>query len=752
MAELRRALADARLVTIVGPGGVGKTRLATRIATDLERGFPHGAWWVDLAEVRDAAMVTEAVQAGLELRGQSAAQTTRALASTLRERELLIVLDNCEQVLAPAALLVSDVLRVAPGVRVLATSREPLQVAGERVVPLPPLELPTQDSGQGPAELRHNEAVALFTERAAAASGTFELTDANQAAVVDLCRRLDGLPLAIELAAVRTRHLSAEQILERLTDRFALLTGGGHAALPRHQTLRTTIDWSYDLLSAPEQQLMRRLAVFAGRFTIDDGESVCSFDRPSADWVLDAMAALVDKSLVTKEEFAGIACYRLHETMRDYASDRLREAGEGDQLDEAYVDYYGTRFQELRAALLHDIQTILHSGDSAGHRTVGWLNLVELEMDNIRAALNKCLAASDWQRGLELATSIGYYWVTRGSTESLRWFDDLLRVAEDSHAIPPRAFYFRGWLGMLTNDVEGTRASLQRAIDASRVEKQPEQLSESLSAASILAHLSGDSDMAAERLREAEAITLGLAHYPASMALLQARAVHALFGGDLTSAEAVSDEGARLSRGIGDLYYLEAMLMNLGFVALMHGNRAKSRARLAEGLRIARDTDNRAGQSTLLRLLGAEAATGDPRRAARLFGAGEALASPVGFVGPFETQLARARDATISALGEAAFDAERAAGNDLGRESALRMALGESDDAGIDAVKHVGAGPLARREAEVATLIAEGLSNKQIGARLFISERTVATHVGNILNKLGFDSRAQIASWVAARS
>lgn len=751
LSDLRRSLADARLVTIVGPGGVGKTRLATRIATDLERGFTHGAWWVELAEARDTAMVTDAVLTGLGLRSQSAERPMQTLVASLRERELLIVLDNCEQVLGISAQLVAEVLRAAPGVRVIATSREPLQVAGERVIPLPPLELPTAAAGQGPAELRHNEAVALFADRAAAASGTFELTSANQLAVVDLCRRLDGLPLAIELAAVRTRVLSAEQILARLTDRFALLTGGGRAALPRHQTLRTTIDWSYDLLSASEQELMRRLSVFGGRFTLDDVEAVCSFDRASADWVLDGMTALVDKSLVAKEEVGGIACYRLHETMREYASGRLREAGEVEPLDEAYVEHYQSRFRELRADLLHNIQTILHTGDAVAHRTVQWLNLVDLEMDNIRAALQKCLADSDWRRGLELATSIGYYWVTRGTAEGMRWFDDLLATADGAEAGLARAHYFRGWLSMQAGDVDGARVSLARAIDAARAGQQMQQLSESLSAASIAARMAGDPATAKDLLEEAEAMTPDLDHYPASIGLMQARAIDALFEGDLASAEAASNEGARLSRGIGDLYYLELMLTNLGFVAMIRGDTSGSLARLSEGLRISKETDNRPGQSALLRLLAAVATTsGDPRRAARLFGAGEALVSPgIASMGPFDPEVARARESAIAALSSEKFEAEVAVGRRLSRDGALRFALGDSDDI-AEAIEQGGAGPLAKREAEVATLIAEGLSNKQIGARLFISERTVATHVRNILNKLGFDSRAQIASWVAS--
>src|SRR5215469_2993851 len=239
LAEIRKKLTEARLVSLVGPGGVGKTRLAIRAAADLGRGFRGGGWLVELAEVLDPALVSNAVMTALDLRDQAATEPLPLLLDYLRDRELLLVVDNCEHLLGAAAQIVTDVMKAAPGVRVIATSREPLSVPGEHVVPVPPLELPSPDATESLARLRQNEAVMLFTERAAAASGTFELTAGNQAAVIDLCRRLDGLPLAIELAAVRTRVLSVEQILARLADRFSLLTGTSRAALPRHQTLRT---------------------------------------------------------------------------------------------------------------------------------------------------------------------------------------------------------------------------------------------------------------------------------------------------------------------------------------------------------------------------------------------------------------------------------------------------------------------------------------------------------------------------------
>jgi predicted ATPase/DNA-binding CsgD family transcriptional regulator len=740
MAELRRTLVGARLVSLVGPGGVGKTRLGVRAATDLGRGFANGAWWVELAEIRDAALVTNAVLAALDLREQAETTPLQVLSSHLRDRELLLLLDNCEHVIDASAHLVAEVLRAAPNVRVITTSREPLQLPGEHVVAVPPLDLPPAGGGQPLPRLRQNEAVMLFTERASAASGNFELTEANQSAVVQLCRRLDGLPLAIELAAVRTRVLTVEQIADRLTDRFALLTGGGRAALPRQQTLRTTIDWSHDLLTPAEQTLLRRLCAFAGRFTVEDVESVCTSDAGPAEQTLDVLSGLVDKSLVAKdEEVRSVACYRLHETMREYASLKLRAAAEEDLLNEAYLEYYRTR--------------CLRAEDLARHRPLEWLQWVELEIDNIRLALQKCLAASDWRRGIELATSIGYYWVTRGTVESIRWFDDFLAAAAGSSDVPARAYHFRGWFSMRQADAEAARPWLYRAISAARDAGQLHQLSESLATASIAENMAGDHEAARRLLDEAGALTPTLNYYPASIGLIQARAIHSFFSADLDAARAASSEGARLSRGAGDLYHLVQMLMYVGQASMLAGDVPGSKPSYVDALRIARQIDDRPAQYDLLSLLGWHAGTtGQSRLAAQLLGAAEAVGSRAGagITGPFQPLLAQAKEAAVGVLGPSRFEAEYAKGNRLGREEALRLALSESEQGKVDASDPNQTGPLAKREAEVAWLIAEGLTNRQIGARLFISERTVATHVRNILDKLGFHSRSQIAGWMAS--
>jgi predicted ATPase/DNA-binding CsgD family transcriptional regulator len=652
---------------------------------------------------------------------------------------LLLVLDNCEHLLDAAAQLVNEVLRTAPGVRLLATSREPLQVAGENVVPVPPLELPLGDGGETLGQLRQNEAVALFIERAAAASGAFELTTANQATVIAICRRLDGLPLAIELAAVRTRSLSPEQILDRLSDRFALLSRGGRSALPRHQTLGMAIDWSYDLLTELEQILLRRLCVFAARFTLEDVEAICASHEGRDIDALATLSSLVDKSLVMKTDVGGVACYRLHETMREYTIAKVRNAGEEEPLKDRCLAHY---------------QTIcLQRAEQARYGLVEWLEWADLEIDNIRAILHECVASGDCARGLDIANSLRYYWITHGTTESIRWFDQLLEPGVGSSTALIRAYYMRGWLSMLKGDAVTGKSWAERAIATARETGQRALLSECLSLAATIHNVAGDSEAARRFLDEAEVMAPVLHDYPATIELVLARAVHAIFDGDMEAARKASSEGVRRSREAGDLYQIEAMLRNFGMVGMMTGDLNATRSGFAEALQVALLFDNRLAEYYGLACLGWHAAnSGQARTAARLFGAAEALAMQTGadMLGPAVPMLAEAKEATIAALGASAFESEFMAGKRLSRETALRLALGESDGVGSQPTDASFAGPLAKREVEVGRLVAEGLSNKQIAARLFISDRTVAAHVSNIMNKLGLNSRAQIAAWMTS--
>jgi predicted ATPase/DNA-binding CsgD family transcriptional regulator len=615
-------------------------------------------------------------------------------------------------------------------------------VAGEHVLPVPPLQLPAPHAAEPLARSRQNEAVGLFIERAAAASGSFELTTANQAAVVELCRRLDGLPLAIELAAVRTRALSPEQIRDRLGARFDLLTGGSRAALPRHQTLRTTIEWSYDLLAPAQRTLLTRLCVFAGRFTLADVEAVCCADLPAGD-ALELVSALLDKSLAIKEDADGVVCYRLHETMREYARLMLHETGERDTVEQRCADYYLSRCRQFAA--------------EGRYRLLDWLAWMELEIDNVRAVLRRGMDQADSRFGVDLATCLIWFWVTRATTEGVRCLDELL--GRDATPVAhPWVYFVRGFLAVLQNDPAAATPALARGITAARTTGQLDALAQSLAMASIAATMAGDRASAQRLLDEARVVADDVDDLGVTLMLYQAQALNGLLDRDLDAVRSAAVRGARLCRETGDLYSLDMMLMNQGLAALLSGNLRESEQRFAEALRIARQLDDRLAQCYLLGALGCCAAgSREPRLAARLLGAMESLRVEVGATinAGLAPALAHATTSVTALLGRSTFGSEFRAGQQLGRDTAARLALRDAAPAGTasgnTASDQDKAGILGQRETDVARLVADGLSNKQIGARLFISERTVESHVRNILNKLGVNSRAQIAGWVATR-
>lgn len=717
LADARKKLAGGRLVSLVGPGGVGKTRLAVRLATDLARGFRDGAWLVELGELRDPALVSHTAMAALDLRDQAASEPRELLLRHLRDAELLLVVDNCEHLLDAAAGLIGEVLRAAPAVRVIATSQAPLRVAGEHVLPVPPLSLPPEATPESLDRVGSSEAVRLFVERAAAASGDFELTDANRVAVVDLCRRLDGLPLAIELAAVRTRVLAPGQMLDRLHDRFALLAGGTRAALPRHETLRATLEWSYTQLTPAEQTLLSRLSVFAGRFTLDDVETVCCFGDLPASKSVELVSSLLDKSLLQRETAPGTAVYRLHESMREYA----RSTRSADGIEQRWAAHY--------------LRQCARFGAEGRYRLVEWLAWIEPEIDNVRALL---LALSGDERGALLATSLIWYWVTRATTEGVRWLDELAPAAAS-----PWTCFTRGFLAVLQSDPVVAVPVLERGLLAARAAGQPDVLCQLLAMAAIAANMAGDRASAERLLDEAAAM---VADDPGSALMVhQARTLNALGDGDLGAARSAAADGAELSRRIGDLYSLAMMLLNQGFAALRSGDTEEAERRFVEALPIARRIDDRVAQCYLLGGLGACAASArDQQRAARLLGAMEGLCVEVGVIvnSGMAPALSSATESVRAALGPARFESSLLDGRRMSRDDALRLALRETPAPSRS-------GPLRQRETDVAQLVADGLSNREIGARLFISERTVESHVRNILNKLGFNARTQIASWVA---
>ena len=422
LAELGMLLTDVRALTLCGPGGIGKTRLAVRLGAQLAADFPDGAWLAELADLADPDLVPARVAATLGIREEPDRALTETLGDALRSRRLLLILDTCEHVVDACAALVQQLLSSCRWVRVVATSREPLRVRGETVWRVPPLELPAALDTQPASELAQHEAVRLFTDRAVAVRPGFTLGPDNAQAVARLCRMLDGIPLAIELAAARIRALSVEQVADRLRDRFQLLASGDRTAPVRQQTLRAAVDWSYELLTQAEQALLRRLSVFSG-WNLEMAEQVCADARIPADDVLDLLAALIDKSLVSLDgEMDGAVRYRLLDTIREYAADRLTASGEEAATRAAHRDYL------LRLAEGVVARGFLR-GDPPWPERVEMYLRIDMERPNFRAALAECLSRGDAGHGLRLCGALRSAWVAYGDTgEGAGWFDRFLAL------------------------------------------------------------------------------------------------------------------------------------------------------------------------------------------------------------------------------------------------------------------------------------------------------------------------------------
>ncbi len=465
MKEIARLVDVNRLVTLTGAGGVGKTRMAVHVATDLAGEFGNGAWYVDLAPITDPDVVPVTVARALGLPDQPGRSTMDTLLGFIRDRHMVVVLDNCEHLLDACAALCVSLLGAAPRLTVLATSREPLGVTGEATWRVPSLSLA-------------DEAIELFTDRARRARPDFRVTDDNAAHVTEICRRLDGMPLAIELAAARVRALSLAEIVDSLHDRFRLLTGGARTAVRRQQTLRASVDWSHALLTQPERVLFRRLAVFAGGFDLDAAQAVAGDDEVERYQVLDQLTLLVDKSLVVADDSAGRTRYRLLETVRQYAQEKLGESGEADAVRTCHRDYYTAMAAMLDAPAGHDYERRIEQA--------------ETEIDNLRAAFGWSREHSDIELALALACSLQPLWQARGRLqEGLVWFDAALADLDAQHAevapaVRARALADRAWLAVSVGAADSL-AQAQQALAIAREVDDPALLARALTACGVIA-------------------------------------------------------------------------------------------------------------------------------------------------------------------------------------------------------------------------------------------------------------------------
>jgi predicted ATPase/DNA-binding SARP family transcriptional activator len=577
--EVGKLLEQHRLVTVTGPGGAGKTSLAVELARQVRRGHPDGAWLVELAALRDPGLLAEAVATAVGLgaepgeAGGPRSSTAERLAELVRDRALLLVLDNCEHLVAACAELVERLLLAAPGIKVLATSREVLGVPGEARWLVPPLGAPDPRDGTGPAAMARADAVRLFLDRAGQADPGFALDGDNAQAVAELCRRLDGMPLAIELAAARVRALPVQEVAARLDDRFRLLAGGPRTLDPRQRTLRATVDWSFELLEEPDRRLFRRLAVFSGGWTVAAAEAVCGGDGLDPAGVLDGLFRLVDRSLVVAGR-GEPARFRMLETLRAYGQERLADAGEADAVHRRHIDWF-TGLAE-------------HGGRQHGEP---WLRAVDADYDNLRAAMDRAVAGGDQATALRIAGALGWYWSIFHHDEGGRRLAGALAMDPGGPPTPQLAKALQSLA--LVDDVLGpTPASLDAARRSLELfERFGDRHAAALSKlvlGQVELQLPGGRGDAPRLLEEAEATFRELGdRWGEAYAQSGRFAIEAYFG-ETTRAIRFAEQALEGFRAIGDQRGLAFMLFLLGMAARFRGDLDEAVGRYQESLTAAR--------------------------------------------------------------------------------------------------------------------------------------------------------------------
>jgi predicted ATPase/DNA-binding SARP family transcriptional activator/DNA-binding NarL/FixJ family response regulator len=787
--EIKRLLSMTRLLTLTGTGGCGKTRLALKVARDLVGAYPEGAWLVDLAPLSEAELVPQAVAQALGVREQPGRPLLETLEDALRSRKMLLVVDNCEHLVETVVGLVDSLLDSCPKLRVLATSRESLNAADEVAWMVPSLTVPySRQEAYTPGELEAYESVRLFVERARQRDPSFVVTLRNARAVSQVCRRLDGIPLAIELAAGRMGVLSAEQLSLRLDDFLKLLTGG-RTAEPRHRTLRATLEWSHELLSERERVLFRRLSVFAGGWTLEAAEEVCSGEGIEQGDVLEVLSELVERSLVVAEAGEeGVPRFRMLEPIRQYGQERLQE-------DSVAAEWVRERHAGYYLALAQEAEPELEGADQ-----IPWMDRLETEHDNLRAALSWALEGGEAELGLRLAGSLRLFWVGRNHySEGRRWYEEGLKRGhsapkpvranalfgvgfftvslgdlelarerlEDSLVLYRQVGERRGaancarllgWIRFELGDWERAEALFEEALPLAQESGNIRDTCNALSTLSYMAACRGDVKRA-QALGEESLATAREAGDTTSVAFAsQYLAVTAMLGGDYERAQTLFEATLEMTRITGNRKGHAISLNNLGLVALCRGDHARAAKLSSESLRLSEELlDHQVITWSLDALAAACGQQGYVAKAARLSGAAEALREASGFSQPPDDKrvLEPFLEVARSRLDEAAFQAAWEEGRAMTEEQAIGYAL--SEEAKGDAPTLVPVPEqqqpldprtrgLTAREQELALLVQRGLTNRQIAQELSISEHTVASHVRKILKKLGLRSRAQISS------
>ncbi len=665
-----------RLLTLTGSGGVGKTRLVAEVARAAERQFQDGIWYVDLTPLSTPALVPQAVAAVLDVREVSGRPFTPAIADWLARRTALLVLDNCEHVLAACAELVATLLRECPRTTVAATSRERLGIRGEQVYQVPPLPLPPADwpsaGANAGAALLEFAAIRLFVDRAQAARREFAFAAENAGAVAEICRRLDGLPLAIELAAAWVRVLSPEQIAARLQQRFLLLAGASRQTPPRHQTLRSLVDWSYDLLSDAERAVLRRLAVFVGGWTLEAAEVICGGEEIAPWQVLDPLSALVDKSLVVADTGGEVARYSLLESIREYAAEKLETADETELTRHRHADHYRDLAERAQPEL-------------RGPDQVAWLGRLEEEHNNLRAALNLAAADGNAEIGLRLATALAPFWEGRGHLEEGRRWIELLLAMPTAGAVPAalraKALLAGGRLAQWQTHLDEAATLLEASLDMAR------SLADRAIEAEALVYLGAVRRRQGGFERSAALVEQSLALYRAAendagiaLALLTL-GVTVRFQGDAARSVTLLEESLSRFRRLGDGRWTAITQTMLGGSVLHQGDPGRAAGFIRAGLAGHHTVGDRAfmvfGLMDMAAVLVAQA---QPARAAQILGAMQALREALG--APLAPANVREYEYVVRAvrrtLSDVAFAAAVAQGEALPLDAAVALALEEA--------------------------------------------------------------------------
>lgn len=744
LSDVKNRMAESRLVTLTGPGGVGKTRLALEVADRARRGLRDGVWIVELASLEDDSSLAQTVVSALHVLDQSNRDPKEKLTGHLRDKQLLIVLDNCEHLLQACASLVESLLSEAPGLRILATSREPLGIGGEHLCAIPPLSAPPVEESHSANAISHYEAVSLLVERARNVVPDFSITEENAEAIVQLCDRLDGIPLAIELAATRLRSLSVTQIVERLDKRFSLLTGGNRMAMPRQQTLRALIDWSFDLCTKDEQVLWARLSIFPGTFDLEAVERICGWGPLDADRIIDLLDRLVAKSIVLTERTGESVRYRQLMTVREYGSELLDAAGELQELKSRHRDHYLTK---------------------AGNMVDRWCGPGQAAaLARMKADHASLLSALEWSAGspaqigaaAELASLLRYHWVAGGFlSDGRRWLDQILAGPLESGVQRGNALWVAAWIALMQGDREAAAHHLAECKSVAAELQDRRLAAHATQWLGILQLFSGETQAAIGLFRECMAAHTEFGNTASVLTGLFQLAMAQTYNGNLEDALQTCGQAIELSEENGEQWNRSYSWWITGLCHWHLGDLKAAKKAAVEALALQPEFKDRICTALTIELLSwVAASSADFGTAARLAAAASAvwtaLGTDVQAFGPHIFNDSRTSgDAVVKALGEKTVMELRRQNASMTITEAVRLALGADSPANF---RQAEKSPLTPRENQIAGMVAEGLSNRAIAESLVLSPRTVDGHVERMLAKLDFASRTQIASWFAMQS